>query len=267
MTLKRQFQNLFRNKYFVVFTLLSLFVGLDAGYNGIHSWPESSIQLSSEETDSATEACTSCLGANDKMSVKKGSITSIYEKLTASKEVSSPIEELVKKYETSKEVQKLISVTNKGYVVHFHGKSKRVKNGVESASIRACYRGVKTALLKSGITDGKYLSGISAKSAGKFLEKAGFVNLLKTEYKEKIKTPYDCPKGAVIVYSGGRNGHIEICTGTGFVSDYYSSEPRTGRSMSANRRTVIGVYIKSNSEINNYLASNEKKDAQYEKHN
>lgn len=122
-----------------------------------------------------------------------------------------------------------------------------------SRSTGACFRYVKNALLAGGLVN-KYLSEISAKKAGNELKSEGFVNLLEDpQLKQKIKSPYDAPRGAVLVYSGGPHGHIEIKTGPvgegGFISDYFSESARTGEpenQLSGRGRTLIGVYIKGN---------------------
>ncbi len=79
----------------------------------------------------------------------------------------------------------------------------------------------------------------------KDLKSHNFINLLETPYKSKIKSPYDAPSGAVLIYVGGP-GHAEIRTPDGFVSDYFNENARTGapeEGMSGNSRTLKGVYI------------------------
>jgi len=90
------------------------------------------------------------------------------------------------------------------------------------------------------------------------------VNLLKTSYRNHIKTPYDAPVGSVLVYEGYgakkggdrgyKSGNIEIRTEKGFISDYYSETARTGATSAGRSRRLIGVYIKPSKEIKNYLA-------------
>lgn len=120
-------------------------------------------------------------------------------------------------------------------------------------SIGRCYAWVKTALQQSGAVR-DYLPGVAAKGAGPALEQRGFVNLLR-QPGATIRSPYDAPKGAVLVYGAApgatdRNakyGHIEIRTDTGFASDYASANARTGSAangLSGRGRTLIGVYVK-----------------------
>jgi len=112
-------------------------------------------------------------------------------------------------------------------MAHKYRKSKKV-----------CYRKVKDALLAAGLVT-KDLVGGSAKTAG--------AQLLQHHYKKiAITNPYLAPVGAVLVYTGGKHGHIEIRTPSGFVSDYYSPNARTGASQVGigRGRQLIGVYIK-----------------------
>lgn len=174
------------------------------------------------------------------------------------------IEDVVSNFEKSEFNRKLQAKLGIGYKVRTgstrtSGRTVIVKDGVKSPANRKCLRGVKEALLQSGAVN-KYLAGEKAKHFGGVLEKEGFVNLMKTDYKSKIKSPHDAPEGAVLVYSGGPAGHAEIKTKSGgFASDYFSKEPRTGTAkngLHGKGRRLIGVYIKGTAEINNFLAMN-----------
>jgi LysM repeat protein len=121
------------------------------------------------------------------------------------------------------------------------------------SSIGRCYAWVKTALQQSGAV-ADYMPGVAAKGAGPALEQRGFVNLLD-QPGAHIRSPYDAPKGAVLVYGAAsgatdRNakyGHIEIRTDGGFASDYASANARTGgaaNGLTGRGRTLIGVYVK-----------------------
>jgi hypothetical protein len=123
-----------------------------------------------------------------------------------------------------------------------------------SASEKICYKRVKEALISSRLID-EYHNEKSAFNAGKHLIRDGFVNLMdpanKTGDKVKpITNAYDAPKGSILVYDGGDDGHIEIKVGDagqgGFVSDYYSEVPRTLSvdTLIGAERVLIGVYIK-----------------------
>ncbi|SOB86586.1 LysM repeat-containing protein [Sphingomonas guangdongensis] len=117
-----------------------------------------------------------------------------------------------------------------------------------------CYKWVKQALQRSGAVS-DYLPGVAAKGAGPALEQRGFVNLLDRP-GHNIRSPYDAPKGAVLVYGAApgatdRNaqyGHIEIRTDGGFASDYVSANARTGSAdngLEGRGRVLIGVYVKA----------------------
>ncbi len=116
-----------------------------------------------------------------------------------------------------------------------------------------CYKWVKQSLLKSGAVS-DFIPGVAAKGAGPELEKRGFVNIMGRN-GSNIRSPYDAPPGAVLVYGAASNatdknakyGHIEIRTRTGFASDYSSTTARTGSAANGTEgrgRVLIGVYIK-----------------------
>lgn len=79
------------------------------------------------------------------------------------------------------------------------------------------------------------------------LSKYCFSNAIK-----QYPTPESAPPGAVLVYKGintrgdknARYGHVEVKTAAGYVSDYYSANPRTGRGSKGRNRQLIGVMIK-----------------------
>lgn len=172
--------------------------------------------------------------------------------------------EVVESYQSSDTVKDMLRTAKNGYsAVRKRGsrvvRRTSVSSNRKSGSIGACYNGVKELLQKSGVTP-RRLVGEHAKNAGASLNKQGFLNLLKTDYKNKIKSPYDAPVGAIIVYGGGASGHIEVRTATGFISDYNSPNARTGSAkagLSGKGRRVIGVYIKETLEVKNYLAYQE----------
>lgn len=117
---------------------------------------------------------------------------------------------------------------------------KKIQNGGYTArgqyynghSQGYCFRGVKTGLLEGGVTTG-YMDGISAKNAGPSLLSNGFT-------KTNITDARQAPPGSVIVYGGGRHGHIEMRTSDGgYVSDFYSRNPPNPQN-----RPVLGIYTK-----------------------
>lgn len=121
------------------------------------------------------------------------------------------------------------------------------------ASGGKCYAWVKTALQQSGAVK-DYMPGVAAKDAGPALEQRGFTNILN-QPGANIRSPYDAPKGAVLVYGAApgatdknaKYGHIEIRTANGFASDYASANARTGpasNGLEGRGRVLIGVYVK-----------------------
>lgn len=75
-----------------------------------------------------------------------------------------------------------------------------------------------------------------------------FINLLKDpDYKDTMKNKRNWPKGAVLVYRGGRtkHGHVEIKlddnpTGGSFGSDFVTKTP----SIDKRGYTLIGVMVR-----------------------
>lgn len=130
------------------------------------------------------------------------------------------------------------------------------RSSVRSRSAGLCYRYVKRALLAADAVD-HYLGGTAAIEAGPLLVQQGFIDILNLP-AAAIRSPYDAPEGAVIVYKATPTatdpnriyGHIELRTADGFASDYFSPRARTGAREnglvvnSASGRAVAGVYVK-----------------------
>jgi hypothetical protein len=96
-------------------------------------------------------------------------------------------------------------------------------------STMRCWRYVKEALLKAGAVGAYPATNYACQAGDELKNRYGFVRLA-------IHDPYQAPVGAVLVYSGGGAGHVEIRTEHGFASDY--------RSPWACRYRLIGVYAK-----------------------
>lgn len=209
-------------------------------------------QVEDTEITNVTEGSVECLtkdcpGDSSSKTKQKSNIEEVISKF------KDNISRLVASYESSSEVQELMSTVKQGYTARNRGQNKTTiaKAPIVSGSIGACYNGVKTALLRSGLVD-RRLVGVAAKNAGQEVEKE-FINLMNPELKYKIKSPKDAPKGSVLVYEGHKcskadsnckYGHIEIKTESGFISDYYSPNARTGDALEGKGRKLIGVYIK-----------------------
>jgi hypothetical protein len=98
-----------------------------------------------------------------------------------------------------------------------------------------CYQAVKNALVDSGMTK-HYLPGNHAYEAHTkgYLKRAGFTNFIGRY------SAFDAPVGCVLVYSGGRSGHIETRTRGGYCSDFCRKSPIS----TLLRRKLVGVYCK-----------------------
>jgi hypothetical protein len=86
---------------------------------------------------------------------------------------------------------------------------------------------------------------------GSPLQGQGFTNVMASLYGDKIQIPNTTiPKGAVIVYRGGADGHIEIWSGRYFMSDFITEIGRTSDNGTelpkhGRYRTVIGIWVKN----------------------
>lgn len=130
-----------------------------------------------------------------------------------------------------------------------HPEVKAMIRYAESHAHRAsrgmCYRYVKEALCRSprgkrckgGSLVGNYLNGtpvfpeVPSRSNPKIgpnairnLKKQDFINLLEDPtFSSIVQNPASAPKGAIMIYQGGKNGgHIEIKTGHGANGSYIS---------------------------------------------
>lgn len=98
-----------------------------------------------------------------------------------------------------------------------------------------CYQAVKNALVDSGMTK-HYLPGnhaIEAHTKG-HLKRAGFTNFIGRY------NAFNAPVGCVLVYKGGKSGHIETRTRGGYCSDFCRKSPIS----TILRRKLVGVYCK-----------------------
>ncbi|MCB0349453.1 MAG: hypothetical protein KDD37_11505, partial [Bdellovibrionales bacterium] len=196
--------------------------------------PEGIDPVDGNETEGAA-GCTNCTKDSN---VSRSLLREIYDELSDifNSQMISADEKMVKDYSESPEVEALISCAERN---------------VRPGPTGYCYRYVKNALLGGNLSS-TYLNGVPAKKAGAELRREGYTNLLQLDgWDKKILSPYDAPKGAILVYDGGQYGHIEIKSGDvgegGFISDYYSESSRVGQvsnGLSGRGRTLIGVYVK-----------------------
>jgi hypothetical protein len=106
-------------------------------------------------------------------------------------------------------------------------------------SVAQCWRFVKHGLMGGGYTK-SYPGSANARDAGGDLRKMGFKNLL-SDPKYKSMNGRTAPKGAVLVYTGGCCGHVEVKAGDGsYLSDFDGRRP-VNESIP---RRLIGIYVK-----------------------
>jgi hypothetical protein len=154
-------------------------------------------------------------------------------------------------------------------MVEIAKRKKRDPAEYAASQQRWCYKYVKNALLEAKLTS-KRLDGVSARFAGTQLKEHGFINIMDDpELAGKILDPAQAPKGAILVYEPNPanrlvsyydkkkkktivhpdHGHVEIKTEDvgkpGYVSDYFSKNARTGKSLKTVDRKLVGIYVKN----------------------
>ena len=92
-----------------------------------------------------------------------------------------------------------------------------------------CWGYVKDALLAANVVSTRPTTAWAKQAGGELTRKYGFKKLATLD-------PMRAPVGAVVVYGGSDAGHVEIRTPSGFVSDFFSSQPYP--------RPVVGIYVK-----------------------
>jgi peptidoglycan hydrolase-like protein with peptidoglycan-binding domain len=116
--------------------------------------------------------------------------------------------------------------------------------------IALCASYVKVGLAAAQLVSG-YMPGASAQDMGSPLQDRGFTNVMAALYGDEPRIFNTAiPKGAVIVYRGGADGHIEIWSGRYFMSDFITEVGRTSDNNTrlpkhGRYRTVIGIWVKN----------------------
>lgn len=165
------------------------------------------------------------------------------------------LEDKIAAYSKDRQTKNMISKMRRIYTQKCNNSSCKGNKG--NGSTGMCWRYVKHGLLGSDYADGylkknetsyPYTATPSAKNAGKdFFERkeVGFTNLLKTDGYKKLSAK-DAPIGAVLVYKGGKHGHIEVKTSENeYISDFRSGNPIDARNAyRSSTRELIGVYVK-----------------------
>lgn len=89
--------------------------------------------------------------------------------------------------------------------------------------------------------ENSYPSGVNSLGLKSYLDRSGqYLNLLSdSSYRQRLQNnPELAPRGSILIWSGG-DGHAEIRTDQGLVSDYRRNAGGLGRSF-----RLVGVYIK-----------------------
>jgi hypothetical protein len=214
-----------------------------------------------EISDQSSEPCNCDLSAKDQISElqKFGQKLPKFpgESLPTSKsETDSTLDwnTFKNEYGNRPEITKLIDSLNSG-AGKIIGKGGKIKKGSKSKRrfTKLCYRYVKAAMLNAGLSK-KYLGGAKASDAGSYLKKEGFINILNNpDVAGKINSLKDFPTGTILVYSGGKAGHIEIKTNNGYISDFINERPVIGspekscqnckNKFTGRNRKLIGAYV------------------------
>ena len=103
-----------------------------------------------------------------------------------------------------------------------------------------CLMYVRMQLDNLGLIPDGMRFGMSARDAGRGLSRVGFRNILNTR-GNLHEQALDAPIGAVLVYSGGPNGHIERRTSGGYYFGPTNGSPATG--WTHIRRRLTGIYV------------------------
>lgn len=151
-------------------------------------------------------------------------------------------------FSNSKEVADMIKVLKDNADKCLLAKNKRIcqrkrpyTRKDESKPTGYCLSYVKRGVVGGGFTK-NYPPGVAARESGTQWKKMGFSNLLD-DPKYKDMTPYTAPKGAILVYSGGKWGHVEVkASENEFISDYVGEKPIYDE-LNLPRR-IIGIYVR-----------------------
>ena len=105
---------------------------------------------------------------------------------------------------------------------------KRTRHGISGNRYKGyCKEAVNDILVRSGVIESR-IPGDHARQSAPYLRtlkdangQNKFIDIAASIGNDASKAP----EGAIIVYNGGRSGHIEIKVGTRYCSDYCASEP------------------------------------------
>lgn len=160
--------------------------------------------------------------------------------------------ELSRSYSRNSIVSQTMEIMERDTNIYRDKNRRVIGHKSPTAPTYRCYMALQIAMHKGGMLSTDRLSAISgpsAKNAGGALKQEGYVNLLEDpHFKSQIVGPsgeLKLPYGAVLVYGGSQDGHIEMRTQHGYSSDYVSENNRTHGNVSIRNgyRKLIGVYI------------------------
>lgn len=162
-------------------------------------------------------------------------LSNVSEVTRAASRLSDPVTPALKGGTNSRLASKAWEVAARCFTPSQKVRQKTGKSKIcgRSASAGMCYKGVKTALQESGAVN-YYLGG------GKAIEAHTAGHLARAGFRKIPCTPYNAPEGAVLVYSGGYAGHIEIRSNGNYCSDFCSPNPISSRLP----RTLQACYVK-----------------------
>ena len=177
--------------------------------------------------------------------------TDYYQENEEELEAPSSDEKIVTPYSESPQVKRMIETMRKNAKLCIAGVNRNRNNKYckspptppQKSPKKATYKClsyVKWGLMAGGFSK-SYFSRASAKNSGQDLKRLGFSNLLEKNGNMKST---DAPIGAVLVFSGGEHGHVEVRGGENeWISDYISSQPRDKGGANPSRK-LIGIYVK-----------------------
>ena len=165
-------------------------------------------------------------------------------------ENSSCVPEESSKADYSGRTDKLVRIAMDGTTVVRNSKRQETGPKESTQSIYKCGMYVSIALEGAGCQSpgGPRFQEEGAKDLGRDLKANGFKNLMLIDgvLPDGMETLYDAPVGSVLIFDGGDYGHAEIVGKPGFISDYWSSTPRTGAKgpPEGRGRRLIGIWVK-----------------------
>lgn len=164
------------------------------------------------------------------------------------KTLDVPAPDAFASYSNSKEVKDMIATLKRNTSKCLTSQNKYICKRSRPFTAKAdskptgyCLKYVKLGVVGGGFTK-NYPPGVAARESGTQWKKMGFKNLLE-DGQYKTMTAYDAPKGAILVYSGGKYGHVEVkASDKEYISDYVGEKPIYDEL--GLPRKLIGIYVR-----------------------